>query len=292
MVLNGSLLNISALIEPSPTRQRVAYDTIECYGRCTIDKVRARNREMTTTEILSLNANDLYDWDLNTVLYAEFNDNLLAGNVFGLDDEMIAWDIYRKRSDEAKFTFLAQIPASQTYYIDHLVKSNREYQYRIHGVTSTQVSNGLTTNQILTDWYHYSIASIDGSICYLMDLNVQPSSQTYNDNIYVYENPYSEFPVTSSGVSKYANGSISLLCGDVDSNGKHVYPIDYVNDFKDFILNGENKIFKTQNGDAWLVQTKNFSSTPHVELYNSRLYESKQLQEISFEYIQVGEVNS
>lgn len=286
MFLGGSFLGISTLLYSFPTPIAVTYDTVKIYGGntgATVDKVRVLSNELTSTEISNLSTLDVYTWTPNTLMYAEFSNNTNAGNVQNIINPITEWRLYRKLVDDLIFQYIATYPVSQSSAIDYTVKAHREYQYRIYAANSTELSSPLDTNSVETDFYWWALVDPDINTVYLFDLNLKSGSNQANKAMKVYDNTYTEFPSVSFSQQDFLTGSVSCIAGVVDSNGSHVYPLDYLENLRSFINNGKKKILKNRHGDAYWVTTNGFNHEFVDEI-------SQQIANISFNFTQVDSI--
>ena len=115
---------------------QLSYNKATLYGNSIVDYVWIKNYVAEQSEIDTVSAYTYSpQWDDTTLMLAPFNSDINGGNVVGLSDNVIAWQIYKRKPDDSVFTFVAKVPAAQYKVSDFNVLNNDEYQYTIFAET-------------------------------------------------------------------------------------------------------------------------------------------------------------
>lgn len=288
-VMNGFFIRGSFIGGINPTPQTSAYDTITIYGESNIDKVHLRNNILTETEINAIDYTEQTSWTPNTLLLAEFRNNLSAGNVTGLTSDATHWEIQRRSGTETTFTVLATVPITQTEYIDYTIGSRERCIYRIFALNEDERSQPLQTETVLADFYLWSLVDDTTGEVFIFDLNIDSGSHTSNTGFTVYNDVYSQKPSVSYSQLDYLSGTISGMAGTVNcTDGRHIAPKSYLENFRSFINNKRTKLLKSRNGDVWRVNTNNFRLSYIDNINNTR--EDFQPAIISFDYVETSDI--
>lgn len=292
MFLSGSFVGGTFLPSIPLASTIVTYDKLEVNGELIVDKIRILSENLTDTAIQSLRPTDEYVWEVPTtmLLYAEFNDDLSAGNIGGFSDPATGLKIFRKESTESRFDLLTTIPiaeinAGKQAYDDYTVVTGKTYDYRLYVETDTELSEPINTDPFTTDFFYWSLTNPVTEQVFLFDLNMSSGNITSNKDLTVYNQAYTAKPAVSFSDKDYITGSINCMAGQakvIDSLTEFYYPIDYLDDLKDFINDKSEKYLKSRRGDIWKVVTSGFGSNYIDET-------GEQLANIQFNFTEVGE---
>lgn len=282
MLLGGSFLGFSILSQATIIPPPTTYNKIVVYGDCVVDKVRALTTSLSETEMGNIQlADSFFPWTPETILYAEFSNNLQAGNVSGLSSPIESWVIFRKRSDDTNYVKVAEIPSANTMFTDYTVKGKRTYEYQVYAKTATELSAPLLSVPIYTDFQYWALMNYDSpDRVWLFDLNLQSGGITVNKPANIFDQTYTQFPVVTFGEKEYITGSISFTSGAM-ANGSMAYSVDYLDELTAFINNRQPKILKNRYGQAWKVITHDIS-------WNFNDVISEQIADVSFNFTQIG----
>ena len=282
MFLQGSFLG-GTIISSSPP-YIPNFNKITVNGDLTVDKIRIKKGIFTNAQLDALSVFDEYTWTAKTLLYAEFNQNLSAGNIEGLEDPLIGFELFRRKDDETVDTKLAEFGLENTSFRDYAINTDSTYTYTVYGFTETTFSNPLVSDPFETCFFSWSLTNPETEQVYLFDLNVTTSGVTNNKDFYIYDTTYTEKPKVSYSNKDFKSGSISAIAGQLDVNGELVYPRDYLDDLKNFIDDKKKKYLKSRKGDLWIVHTSNFQFN-----YNDDI--GDQIATITFDFTEVGGKN-
>lgn len=291
MILGGSFVGGSILVNLPKSIPTSRYLDLKVNGSLIVDKIRVLSKELSEQEKDNLRPTDEYVWSDDTLLYAEFNNDLSAGNVGGLSDTVVGVQLFRREDDESTFKRIATIPisdiiAGKTSYDDYTATTNKSYQYRLYVETNTELSEPVDATPINTDFFYWSLINPETKQAYIFDLNLDSGSIASNTDMTVYDSAYTAKPAVSFSEKDYVSGSISCLAGHAnvsDGSMVHYYPKDYISGLKDFINDKTEKYLKSRSGEIWKVLTSNFEWSYVDEV-------GEQIADIKFDFIEVGEV--
>lgn len=283
MYLNGYVLGVSYLSNTQSTPTKRAFSKITIHGNATIDKLHVKEVVLSNEELLQLNFTGTRIWDSDTILLAEFEGALGAGNITNLVNPITQWEINRKEISETAFKKLGVVDGNKSTFTDWTTQANKEYVYNIFALTDTEVGEPLETESIKTDYYGWYLIDKESGISYEFNLNIQSGGIENVTDMAIYDG-YTKYPSFSIGQRDYIKGSLSAIAGDILTNGKLYQPTDYLDDLRAFINNGKEKILKSRKGHIWNVMTTNYREAPLSDDVQEQPYT------ISFDFIESSEV--
>lgn len=257
-----------------------------------IDRLHLQNNGIRDDELL-------YDaqkhaWDINTVILAEFQNNLIGG-VVGVDGSSIKYlRIKKRKQGESLWQTYYTIPYEQNvirYLIEDLfVEGEQAYEYAIYPLAEQapgEYIQGRPTpaQPVYVSFDHAHI--FDGEQAYdlIYDLNVGPISGSIGAAII--ETLGSRYPYVTYGAKNYRRASVSCLlvsreslAGCVDAAAEKQLRQRIFS----FLTNKKPKIIKNADGLYVLCEiSADVQLTPTntiVGLYN-----------LSFEYTEIGDAH-
>ena len=270
-------------VEGSNIPLRHTYQKIRIYGNATIDKLQIKNIEMSDEDLQNIIMTDNSIWDINTLAMAEFENDLIAGNISNLINPVTKWQVNRREVSGSTFKVLDVVDVGVSEYIDYSAQHGKNYIYSLFATSENEQSEPLECEEIETDFFGYYLISEEEGKVFKFDLNVQSGTKQYQEDVTIMDN-YTEYPSIAMGRRKYFTSSISCICGTVSINGQLQQSNEYVSELRDFILNSKNKIFKTRRGEIYKVFCSNYSE----QQLDDGIKEQVIL--ISFNLTEVGEV--
>jgi hypothetical protein len=261
MYLLGAGVGFDVFIALEQVPDKRSYSKITVYGNAITDKINILDYELTNTELEAVDITDTLTWSANTDLLAEFDNSLSGGNFLDLDIPILNFQIYRRESGATTSVLLDTIDPDVIQYIDYTAQPNKTYIYDLFAVTATQISEPLETASILSDFYGYFIIDPTDGTVFKFDMAVQSSDSQYAEDLTVYDT-YTQYPAFSRGQRKYLNTTITGITGTLTSDKVLTQTVDYIDELRDFIHNGNEKIFKTRKGQIYRVETRNFRFKP------------------------------
>lgn len=275
---------------------QLSYNKATLYGNSIVDYVWIKNYVADQSEIGTVSAYTYSpQWDDTTLMLAPFNSDINGGNVVGLSDNVIAWQIYKRKPDDSVFTFVAKVPAAQYKVSDFNVLNNDEYQYTIFAETENYISAPLEQKDFVkASWWNWSIVGLndsgtnglyyaDSDNIWLFDTMLTSSGFDQNIDKYIVEN-FTQFPKISSGKKNYLSSSITAFLNNI-KDGRYVDTVEQYNRFVDFIAQPTPKLLRDRKGNGWVVST----------MGNNMRYidESvEQITQVSFNFVQLNDIQS
>lgn len=275
---------------------QLSYNKATLYGNSIVDYVWIKNYVAEQSEIDTVSAYTYSpQWDDTTLMLAPFNSDINGGNVVGLSDNVIAWQIYKRKPDDSVFTFVAKVPAAQYKVSDFNVLNNDEYQYTIFAETENYISAPLEQKDFVkASWWNWSIVGLndsginglyyaDSDNIWLFDTMLTSSDFDQNIDKYIVEN-FTQFPKISSGKKNYLSSSITAFLNNI-KDGRYVDTVEQYNRFVDFIAQPTPKLLRDRKGNGWVVST----------MGNNMRYidESvEQITQVSFNFVQLNDIQS
>lgn len=276
----------------------LSYNKATLYGNAYIDYVWIRN--IVDNETMINEVNDYWYspiWDGNTLLLATFDSNINAGNVVSLKENVLYWQIYKKKPTDAALTFVTRVSVSQYQVVDFNVLNNNEYQYIIFAETENSISApfeqvGFTK----VNWWNWSLVGLqesdtdglyyaDSENIWLFDTMLTSNGFDQNIDKYIMEN-FTQFPKISSGKKNYLSSSLTAFLSNVDlETGKYVDTVEQYNRFVDFIAQPTPKLLRDRKGNGWVVSTTG-NSMQYID------ESTEQITKVSFNFVQLNDINS
>ena len=236
------------------------------------------------------------EWDFDTVLYAQFNDNTNAGNV-DWNVETVSHLALKVREADSfiwKTIFVKEINTVDDFSInfpDYFISSGQQCEYAIVPVTYGTEGN-YSISQITPIFSKMFL--IEGNTVWSTDITDGFCDTTRNIPSANVELLNSKYPIfVRNTIANYDTGScIGSFVPFIDAEScllsydkQYDYQrIKYQREFMDFICDGIPKILKLPDGRSWIIQvTPNPTDTADA-IYNNR--------KISFSWVEVGDINS
>lgn len=283
-ILKGNILGLSVLSGFTAFPQPSAYTNIEIYGNSIVDNVQVKNVLISETEIINLPSIPTEPvFDGYTLMLATFNNgNLNAGNA-NVSYPITGWDLFRRKSDEQVFTKLITTGANVGTYIDNRVEPNATYIYELFGFNATERTAPIVAT-IESSYYNWVLSSIDGTINYIFDLNLNSDGfdNAVASNIY---DGYGKYSKVTQGIRDYRTGKIEAIVASQVTDTGIVQTVEFIDGLRSFINNGEEKILKSRKGDVLRVATnKGMESKVLSDAIGQQPYV------VGFEFIEVGDL--
>ena len=267
MFLSGLFLGVSYFQNvvgiPSPVKK--VYDSIQVFGGATIDKLQIENIEIDNETLTNIAISDRLIWNPTTILLAEFENNLIAGNVANLDSPVTKWQISRRESNSSVLKILGIVDVGVTEFVDYLCQANKTYIYEVNALTDTQISEAFVSEETNMSFYGWFLIGndLDGSTyVYKMDLNVDFGGFQTEEDMTEYST-YIQYNAFAKGNRRFRRGTLTAIAGEIYSNGNSILQsVDYIDELQIRIQDISTKTLKSRKGDILKVKTKGFSVTP------------------------------
>lgn len=233
-------------------------------------------------------------WDYLTIMDANFNGTIEAGNV-GYDLSQIEGiKVKRRKVDDYNWITLKYIPVGDLEedlafsLNDNTAQNGIEYEYAFVPVVSG-IEGNYITNTIKSNFDGVFIC--DKDIIYKFYAGVNYGTNQRVQKIGVFEPLGRKYPVViSNSLINYETGSFSgtVLPNDYLTN-KDLDKLSMVQERKDlldFLTNKQPKILKDWNGNIWLMI---ITGNPNVSFQRSS---AMKIADVSADWTEIGDYNS
>ena len=244
-------------------------------------------------------------WDNSTIIDADFNGNVNAGNVDYVVSQINQIRVKRRKKGDFEWYTLFNIDINKITDVDfvrydYLAQNDTEYEYAIVPIIGN-VEGEYAMNSILSEFYGIFIT--DGKSSYKLKENASYSSNERVRLSATYEPYGAKYPVIiSNGDLSYDKGTVS---GDiiiknenkqsVTEDGIVIYTenegldrkktVERLESIKKFLTTPSSKILKDFNGNIWLVT---LSDNLPINYYSEV---GMGFAQISFNWSQIGDAN-
>ena len=198
-------------------------------------------------------------WDYDTIMDANFNGNIDAGNVNFLIEQVSAIKIKRRIQGEFNWLTLQTIPINTVedlsfVFNDLLNKNNVNYEYALVPVIE-DAEGEYIINSILSQFNGVFIG--DAETIYKFFYEVSYGSNQRNQQIGVFQVLGQQYPIlVANGDLSYETGSVTatILNDDFEETGviDRTAITNKKDAIKDFLTNKKAKILKDWSGNEWL----------------------------------------
>ena len=233
-------------------------------------------------------------WDYLTIMDANFNGTIEAGNV-GYDLSQIEGiKVKRRKVDDYNWITIKYIPVGDLEedlafsLNDNTAQNGIEYEYAFVPVVSG-IEGNYITNTIKSNFDGVFIC--DKDIIYKFYAGVNYGTNQRVQKIGVFEPLGRKYPVViSNSLINYETGSFSgtVLPNDY-LNNKDLDKLSMVQERKDlldFLTNKQPKILKDWNGNIWLMI---ITGNPNVSFQRSS---AMKIADVSADWTEIGDYNS
>lgn len=231
-------------------------------------------------------------WDYDTVLDADFNGNIEAGNVDFLIEQISAIKIKRRVQGTFNWLTLKTIPVNTVedltfVFNDLLNQNNVTYEYALVPIIE-DVEGEYIINTVLSQFNGVFIG--DAETIYKFLYEVEYGNNQRNQQIGVFQVLGKQYPVfVANGELSYESGSVTatILNEDFQQNGIDRTAITQLKDaIKDFLTNRKAKILKDWNGNEWLTIVNSNIGVTYKSSYGMGI------PVINFEWTEIGDAQS
>lgn len=266
-----------------------SYEGIKIYGSGNFARIYGVNYIYTQAEIDELDGNQPFpdrEWTVDTFIWAQFLNNLQAGNITSLPAPLDGWKVQRQGKNESKFATLGELGSEETEFVDRLAKSKESYIYRVIPKTGDVLGSPLDSDIIDTSFKKIVLLDPDTQEGYSFCLDLRMSDIQIDEDV-TYKDTRGKYQTELRGNKKVNNGSIGFLAKSsaVDSTELE-QDLAYLQAFEDFINNGQPKILKIDNGYIYKVATSNFGKQRRNSVNNN----GETLFNLAFNWREIGEV--
>ena len=232
------------------------------------------------------------DWDINTLMNADFAGNVSAGNVGQLATGITS--IRVKRIIKGTFDWitireiLVSKPEDLSFVItDNLNAYNVEYEYAYVPVME-DVEGSYIIESILSKFEGVFICDVDTVFKFYAGVEYDGNDAVQQVGVF---QPYNrKYPIiVSNSVMQYQTGGVGGWILPEDYEDTHVFDRSKIVKEKEvllnFLMNKKPKILKDMNGNNWLVY---FTGNPSVTYDNNY---GQGMLKVSAQWTEVGDPN-
>lgn len=199
-------------------------------------------------------------WDYDTVMDAQFNGDLMGGNIVYQIDQISAVRIKRRRAGKHDWLTLFEIPVKKEDDLkfekyDKYAASGVKYDYALVPVINN-VEGYINQNSITPSFSGCFIFEKEDGCSSDLDITKGTITRTKPSNVVTTlsgKYPY----VVSNANTDYESGQFSMMFMPKDSDGEYTTENDYIyrEDIKAFLNDGKPKIMKLSDGRIWMIAT-------------------------------------
>ena len=200
-------------------------------------------------------------WDYDTIFYALFKGNLLAGNLGVSMNSLTSLRIKVRKKGEYDWLDVFDIPINSTDDLNAIrnyryMRSNTEYEVAMVPVLNGVIEGNMNVTEVLSEFEGVFFMSRDAAVHAFLNVNY-PNRQRNTGGVYV-ETMGRKYPFRiKNGKANYESGSISATFINYTIEGnQYKFDLDGGHIFRksvnDFLTDGEPKILKTEDGEMWL----------------------------------------
>lgn len=230
------------------------------------------------------------DWDIDTVMDADFKDNISAGNVNQVATGITGIRVKRRVKGTFDWITIREIPVEKSEDLsfvitDNLNAYNVEYEYAFVPMLG-DVEGSYIIESILSKFEGVFICDVDTVFKFMA--GVEYNSNQVNQQVGVFT-PYNrQYPViVSNSVMQYRTGQIGGWVLSEDYATNRVIDRSKITQEKEvllkFLTNKKPKIIKDMNGNNWLVY---FTGNPSMSYDNNY---AQGMVKVNAEWTEVGD---
>ena len=232
------------------------------------------------------------DWDINTLMNADFAGNVSAGNVGQLATGITSIRVKRRIKGTFDWITIREIPVSKpedlSFVItDNLNAYNVEYEYAYVPMME-DVEGSYIIESILSKFEGVFICDMDTVFKFYAGVEYDTNDAVQQVGVF---QPYNrKYPIiVSNSVMQYQTGGVGGWILPEDYEDTHVFDRSKIVKEKEvllnFLMNKKPKILKDMNGNNWLVY---FTGNPSVTYDNNY---GQGMLKVSAQWTEVGDPN-
>ena len=232
------------------------------------------------------------DWDINTLMNADFAGNVSAGNVGQLATGITSIRVKRRIKGTFDWITIREIPVSKpedlSFVItDNLNAYNVEYEYAYVPMME-DVEGSYIIESILSKFEGVFICDVDTVFKFYAGVEYDTNDAVQQVGVF---QPYNrKYPIiVSNSVMQYQTGGVGGWILPEDYDDTHVFDRSKIVKEKEvllnFLMNKKPKILKDMNGNNWLVY---FTGNPSVTYDNNY---GQGMLKVSAQWTEVGDPN-
>lgn len=240
-----------------------------------------------------VNTNIPTAWDYDTILDANFENNLNAGNVDFLVEQISAIKIKRRVQGTFDWLTLTTIPINSVndlnfVFNDLLNKNGVQYEYAFVPIIEN-VEGKYIIDTVFSQFNGVFIG--DAQNIYKFLYEVAYGSNSRNQQIGIFEVLGQQYPVfVANGSLSYESGSVTatILNDDFEKTGviDRIAITQQKDIIKDFLTNKKAKILKDWNSNEWLCIVNSNINVTYKSNYGMGI------PSIQFDWTQIGDASN
>ena len=233
------------------------------------------------------------EWDYDTIMNANFNNNIDAGNVNYLISQISSIKIKRRKQGDFDWLTLDTIPISKVedlsfIFNDLLNQDNVTYEYALVPVFG-EIEGQYLINSIASKFNGVFIGNAETIYKFLYE--VKYSSNQRNHQVGVFQVLGQQYPiVVANGALSYESGNVTatILNDDFEKTGiiDRAEIVKQKDALKNFLTDKKPKILKDWNGNIWLCIVNSNIDVSYKEGTGMGI------PVISFDWTEIGESNN
>lgn len=232
-------------------------------------------------------------WDYDTIMNASFNNNIDAGNINYLINQISSIKIKRRKQGDFDWLTLATIPINKVedlsfIFNDLLNQDNVTYEYALVPIIG-EIEGQYLINSIMSQFNGVFIGNAETIYKFLYE--VKYSSNQRNQQVGVFQVLGQQYPiVVANGALSYESGNVTatILNDDFEKTGiiDRAEIVKQKDALKNFLTNKKPKILKDWNGNIWLCIVNSNIDVSYKEGTGMGI------PVISFDWTEIGESNN
>lgn len=233
------------------------------------------------------------EWDYDTIMNASFNNNIDAGNVNYLINQISSIKIKRRKQGDFDWLTLATIPINKVedlsfIFNDLLNQDNVTYEYALVPIIG-EIEGQYLINSIMSQFNGVFIGNAETIYKFLYE--VKYSSNQRNQQVGVFQVLGQQYPiVVANGALSYESGNVTatILNDDFEKTGiiDRAEIVKQKDALKNFLTDKKPKILKDWNGNIWLCIVNSNIDVSYKEGTGMGI------PVISFDWTEIGESNN
>lgn len=233
------------------------------------------------------------EWDYDTIMNANFNNNIDAGNVNYLINQISSIKIKRRKQGDFDWLILATIPINKVedlsfIFNDLLNQGNVTYEYALVPIIG-EIEGQYLINSIMSQFNGVFIGNAETIYKFLYE--VKYSSNQRNQQVGVFQILGQQYPiVVANGALSYESGNVTatILNDDFEKTGiiDRAEIVKQKDALKNFLTDKKPKILKDWNGNIWLCIVNSNIDVSYKEGTGMGI------PVISFDWTEIGESNN
>ena len=232
------------------------------------------------------------DWNINTLMNADFNGNVSAGNVDQIASGITSIRVKRRIKGTFDWITIREIPVSNpedlSFVItDNLNAYNVEYEYAYVPMME-DVEGSYIIESIVSKFEGVFICDVDTVFKFYAGVEYDGNDAVQQVGVF---QPFNrKYPIiVSNSIMQYQTGSIGGWVLPEDYEDTHVFDRSKIVKEKEvllnFLMNKKPKILKDMNGNNWLVY---FTGNPTVTYDNNY---GQGMLKVAAQWTEVGDPN-